>query len=332
MRVLTDGLDEELTKLLKNKQVSKVDIATAWATEGDALVALEEHKKRRKGKLTVRTMAGFDGYHTTPGALRRLSKLGEVRLVEGDKGMFHVKVYLFAGSRGSFAWIGSANFTGKGFASNEELLYETRVTAKLQEWFDRRWAKIGVQPDQPERYCENWDAPGVPMRGVTDDREEDGRSSDLDVNDEAEVIVFVQEGPRPPPLVDGGKGKRKPAHGVVRIGGRRLPYRSAQECLPIVMEALQQRDPRFLWRCVGNPRFRKNGESRYIARSQSALGSENFSKYATKMNNGWWLSTKTQTREKWNLIIAAADIAGVEVKVDGEMWQAERRGNVKVGF
>ena len=329
MRVLTDGLDEELTKLLKEERVSKVDIATAWATKGNALVALEEHKERCEGKLTVRTMAGFYRNQTDPCALRRLSKLGEVRLVEG---MFHVKLFLFTGSHRSFAWIGSANFTGAGFGSNEELLYETRLTAKLQEWFDRRWAKVGVQPDQPERYCEDWEAPDVSMLGVTEDEGEHGRSSDLDVYDESKVIVFVQEGPRPPPLVSGGKGKRKPAQGVVIIGGRSFPYGSAQECLPVVMEALQQRDPRFLWRCVRNQRFRKNGKSRYITRNQSALGSEHFSKYATKMNNGWWLSTRTQTQEKWKLVHAAANIAGMEVKVDGEMWQAERRGNKEVGF
>ena len=66
MRVSTDGLDKELAQLLKKRRVSKVDIATAWATESGALEALEEHGKRRKGKLVVRTIAGHSGNRTTP--------------------------------------------------------------------------------------------------------------------------------------------------------------------------------------------------------------------------------------------------------------------------
>lgn len=64
MRVLTNRLDKELAKLLKNRRVSKVDIATAWATESGALDALEEHKKRPESKLVVRP--SLDTPETTP--------------------------------------------------------------------------------------------------------------------------------------------------------------------------------------------------------------------------------------------------------------------------
>lgn len=330
MRVLTKGLDKELTELLRTGQVSKVDIATAWATEGGALDALEEHKKRCKGRLTVRTMAGFAGNHTTPGALKRLAKLGKVRLVHGDNGIFHVKLFLFAGSRGSYAWVGSANFTGPGFESNEELLYQTKETEKLQEWFDRRWAEIGAQPDQPSSYCENWEPPGVPMRGVSP--KEPRQPPEQEVNDAPNVIVFVQEGTRPPADIEGNT-HRAPAEGVVGIGGERLRYESAQECLKVVLEALQQRDRRFLRKCEKDSRFHKRGgNNHYIARNKAGLGSEHFQKYPLTMDNGWFLSTQTQNQEKWKLILAAADVAGLEVRVDGKMWQAERRSKREVGF
>ncbi len=37
--------------------------------------------------------------------------------------MFHPKVYIFTGNEGACAWIGSANFTGAGFARNEEAVH-----------------------------------------------------------------------------------------------------------------------------------------------------------------------------------------------------------------
>ena len=332
MRVLTSGLDKELTALLKKQQVSKVDIATAWATEGSALDALEEHKKQCKGKLTVRTMAGYSGNHTTPSALKRLAKLGKVRLVDGDNGMFHVKLFLFHSSSGSLAWVGSANFTGSGFGSNEELLYETTVTGKLQEWFDRRWRKIGAQSDQPRSYCDEWVPPDVPMQGVNDERKVKGRPPRRDTHDVPKMIVFVQDGVRPPPHVKRGNGKRFPPHGEVEISGDRIRYESAQECLKIVLEELQQRDRRFLERCEKDQRFhRRGGNSHYIARSESDLGNERFRKHAWEIRGGWWLSNQTHTPEKWKLILAAADVAGLKVEVDGKRWQPEE-GKHEVGF
>lgn len=338
MRVLTNELDKELTKLLKNQQISKVDIATAWATEGNALDALEQHKKRRKGKLTVRSMAGFTGNHTTPGALKRLAKLGEVRLVDGDTGMFHVKLFLFAGPRGSFAWVGSANFTKRGFESNEELFFEIKVTGKLQEWFDLRWKEIGAQPDKLAAYCKGWQKPDpmrleVPEADAVRNIVDDGAKEQEQPSD-GKLIVFVQEGKRPPPDVEGGNGKRFPPHGKVEIGNSAYGYTSAQECLKVVLEALQQRDSSFLRRCSTDDRFHKRGKSRYIARTKPGLGSEAFRKWAWRMRNGWWLSNKTQTREKWKLIEAAADVAKLRLEVRGGMWKAERsaKDDDEVGF
>ena len=342
MRVLTKGLDKELMELLTNRRVSKVDIATAWATEGDALNALEDHKKRRIRQLTVRTMAGYSGNHTTPGALKRLAKLGNVRLVDGQDGMFHVKLFLFHGPGGSVAWVGSANFTGPGFGGNEELLYETKVTAKLQEWFDRRWKEIGAQSDQPAAYCKRWKKPEHPLLGVDPDPKKQGRQPDRHATDEPKIIVFVQKGKRPPPAIEGGNGKRVPAGGEVRIDGKRFPYEAAQECLKIVLEALQQEDQRFLAKCEKDRRFHRGKNSHYIAQREAGLGNKRFREYSQPIGeSGWFFSTHTQTQEKWKLIEAAADVAGLKVEVkrllrgklvNGKMWQAETRARREVGF
>ena len=100
-----------------------------------------------------------------------------------------------------------------------------------------------------------------------------------------------------------------------------------------MLEALQQRDRRFLRKCEKDSRFHKRGGNNYyIARNKAGLGSEHFQKYPLTMDNGWFLSTQTQNQEKWKLILAAADVAGLEVRVDGKMWQAERRSKREVGF
>lgn len=315
MRVLTNELGKELAKLLEEPWVSKVDIATAWATEGSALNALESTKR----KLAVRTLAGFSMNQTTPGALERLAKLGTVRLVEGSTGLFHVKLYLFRGSRRSIAWVGSANFTGPGFRGNEELLYETEETDELQAWFNDRWKKAGSQPDRLAAYCRDWVKPDVPMPG----------ESPPDFVTEAEVIVVEQEGPRPPNPVRKG-GRRAASKGVVIIRGERYRYSSAQQCLKVVLDVLQKTDESFLTRCRADPRF--HGETtHYIGKTRRDLGTEAFGAYATKLDSGWLLSSQTQTQDKWALILAAAEIAGMSVQ-HGEMWQAEENAKTKVGF
>lgn len=314
MRVLTSGLDEELARLLGKRWVSKVDIATAWATEGRALDALVSTKRQ----LRVRTLAGFAGNHTTPGALKRLAKLGPVRLVDSNAGLFHVKLFLFRGSRRSLAWVGSANFTGPGFGRNEELLYETEDTDELQDWFNRRWKEIGSQPNQPAAYCREWERNDAPMLGVNDDG--------------ATVIILEQKGARPPERVQGGSGRRNASRGWVTIGSDRYSYTSAQNCLKVVFDVLQQKDPSFLRQCRRHRDFRRD-QTRHVARNPQGLGTAAHRKDPTLMGSGWWLSSQTQTQEKWAMILAAAKIAGMSVE-HGDMWQAEGEGiaQTEVGF
>lgn len=337
MRVLADNLAEELVTLLKDWSVSSVDIATAWATEGRALDALADLQRRRKRKLSVRTLAGYSGNHTTPAALERLSKFGEVRLVNDKAGLFHVKLLIFRSSRKSLAWVGSANFTGPGFDGNEELIYETEDTQELKDWFDKRWEKVGPQHNELAKYRKEWKRPAVPLRGVTGGRVRNSSStpnqSSRRVTAKRTIVVFEQEGVRPTPYT--GKGqKRQSPRGRITIGNKHYPYDSAIGCLKIVLEDLAQRDSGFLKRCWDDPRFHTRGRrTHYIARSRSDLGSEHFGISAKELNSGWWLAGQTQTQRKWQLICAAADIAGLRVRVKGTMWQAEGQlGANKVGF
>ena len=233
MRLLTAGIDSEFARVLKDKQVQRVDIATAWATEGPGLDALERAVKQQK--VRVRTLVGIAGGHTTPDALKRLCKLGNVRLVEGH-GLFHVKLYLFHKASTSSAWIGSANFTGPGFEKNEEVLLEATNTTEAAGWFKNRWKEVDADWSRRrlKEYCKRWKPPTT---SPPDDVDVDGPTR-VEADDR---IIFVQKGERPPPLVEGNRrGKR--IEGSVVVAGRSFVYESAQQAQKIVFDELQRRD------------------------------------------------------------------------------------------
>lgn len=123
---------------------NRVEIATAWATNGPALELL--CKAVEVEGVKVRAVVGTYGNATHPDALDRLNSIGTLRLAESDGAMFHPKVYIFHGSDASRAWIGSANFTGGGFDRNEEVVHETDDVAGAAVWFARRWRACGRLP------------------------------------------------------------------------------------------------------------------------------------------------------------------------------------------
>ena len=330
MRLLTAEIDSEFARVLKNKRVQRVDIATAWATEGPGLDALERAAKRRKktkgkgkGKVRVRALVGIEGDHTTPDALKRLCELGEVRLID-DNRLFHVKLYLFHRANTSSAWIGSANFTGRGFRKNEEVLLETTNAAEAVDWFKNRWKKVDADWSRRrlEEYCKTWKPPTTPPPDGVDE------PTHLGADDR---IIFVQKGGRPPPLDKGGKKGTRP-RGTVIVAGQSFPYRSAQQAMKIVLDELQRRDDSFLGKCDKDEEFHRD-MTHFIARTKEGLGTRHFRRYAKKIGDGWgWMSTQTQTQEKWELIQRAAKNAKLRVKVKGEYWEAESNARVKVGF
>lgn len=164
-RFLTDRkLLSEFKKQLDSAE--RVDFASAWATEGPALKALAE------GTYPVRALVGLQHGVTTPAALQLLKEACDLRIVVPGARLFHPKVYLFHRRRSAIAWIGSANFTGKGFASNdkgnEEAVFETHVVPAIADWFERCWDKAGpLDKDVLERYCEGYEHP---KRGALDER------------------------------------------------------------------------------------------------------------------------------------------------------------------
>ena len=139
MFLTTDKLRSRFADRLAGS--NRVDIATAWATRGPVLDLLCKAATERGVK--VRTIVGTYGYATHPDALERLRDIGTLRLVEGSRAMFHPKVYIFSGRRGARAWIGSANFTGAGFARNEEAVHETQDLDDAVDWFKGLWKACG---------------------------------------------------------------------------------------------------------------------------------------------------------------------------------------------
>ena len=147
----------------------QVDLASAWATEGPALTALQHADACR-----LRAIVGLTGNATTPGALDALDEIGDLRLADGVR-LFHPKVYVFellGGNR--IAWVGSANFTGMGFGGrvgNEEAILETRspqATRQIAEWFERRWQEAGPLDElQLAKYRQRY---RPPERGWLDER------------------------------------------------------------------------------------------------------------------------------------------------------------------
>ena len=149
---------------------SHIDIATAWATCGDHLDLVSGAVE--KTALKVRAIVGVSGNSTHPEALEKLDQIGDVRLVAADR-LFHPKLYIFRCADDQQcirAWIGSANFTSRGFgsrrsrtvlgSSNEEIMLEVSPghgARELARWFQERWGRCEpLDPNAIKDYRRNW--------------------------------------------------------------------------------------------------------------------------------------------------------------------------------
>ncbi len=145
---------------------NRLDLVSAWATEHSGLRLLEE---RAKQGLRVRAIVGLWNYITEPEALRRLDRLGKLRLAGGGR-RFHPKVYLFRGKSRTVAWVGSANFTAGGFAINEEAVFESEDTDSVKRWFKNLWRECGRLDenaiDEYERARNKNPPPPQPLAGT----------------------------------------------------------------------------------------------------------------------------------------------------------------------
>ena len=185
--VMPKRLDPDAPVLLASDQLlsrfrellasaTRVDLATAWATEGPALDALREVARRLRKPCIVRALVGLRGNATTPEALEELHRIGKLRVVEEGR-LFHPKLYLFHQTKGGgVAWVGSANFTGMGFGGdrgNEEVVVETRATRQIGEWFKGRWSQ--AEPLKEGRLATYREQYRAPERGWRDERLGSGR-------------------------------------------------------------------------------------------------------------------------------------------------------------
>ncbi|MDE0125507.1 MAG: phospholipase D family protein [Bryobacterales bacterium] len=159
---------------------TRVDIATAWATDGKHLRILAD-AARSNGGMRIRAIVGTAGNATHPDALERLNRItaGDLMIIGKGRRLFHPKLYLFRrnknGTAGSCAWIGSANFTRMGFGihakSNEEIIMEMgpgEEADALADWFRERWDPCAMDrsvTDVIRRYTEAWNR-NPPPRAV----------------------------------------------------------------------------------------------------------------------------------------------------------------------
>ena len=152
-------------------------IATAWATGGEQSTHIPEgHEPEVPRPLKVRAIVRTSGNTNHTDALEERYRItnGDLRIVRDGNRMFHPKLYLFRrqtnGRVVSQAWVGSANFTRRGFgggedASNEEIIVQLgpgKTTYGLAKWFRKRWDECSTDPpvrNVIDRYTENWNPP-----------------------------------------------------------------------------------------------------------------------------------------------------------------------------
>ena len=133
MLITGEKIPNRFSKNLKG--ATEIDIATAWMTPNRGLCALQ----RRKPSPRVRAVVGLSDNITDPDALRTLAGMrAELSTPYKRRQRFHSKVYIFRSAEKSIAWIGSANFTCRGFGGNEkvpgneEALFETSDTKAVE--------------------------------------------------------------------------------------------------------------------------------------------------------------------------------------------------------
>ena len=169
-RLLSKNLDGEFKERISESK--EVAIASAWMTCSDALTAL------LNSPCDAKAIVGIHGNATTPASLQAFISrfhLSNLRIV--DRGaVFHPKLYLFRRQgRSTVAWVGSANFTGGGLETNQELVMQLeggRPTAQLEEWFNNLWRTLPSSRTAKllAQYCETWEKPNRYLADIVQTR------------------------------------------------------------------------------------------------------------------------------------------------------------------
>lgn len=138
---------EKLEPIFKDlfSNSKQVCIAIGLISEGKAK---EIDRLARKYDTDIYLIVGID-MPTPNSALRALMKAEcnnknlKVRYYSEDN-FFHPKVYLFENRDEKIAFVGSANYTERGFSSNSELTLQTTNVSdckQIQKWFNGLWKK-----------------------------------------------------------------------------------------------------------------------------------------------------------------------------------------------
>ena len=316
MTIITQkSLLDSLRRRLKS--CDHFDLATAWATHGDPLAEVENAAERG---VKVRALVGlYGGNVTTKEALSVLKEKCQLRVVP-PKVMFHPKVYIFTYRNGrKAAWVGSANFTGKGFGHNKEVILEVssrRLVSNVQEWFEEQWASYEWAENVYSEYLANY----IPRKDEFDQRHDSRRNR--------------QNPPRPPieNMSSLTKIVFRPArsktgsnlHGEIDyfVKGARTPsqarYTSAAKGLHNVLSVLASTADlggRFLNDCSHNvPSFqreeRANGTVwKRLENIENVVWDRSRQIPAQNIFGEWWLSQDTTTDTKWGMVRGAVEAA-----------------------
>jgi len=121
MKLLTKSKEfkKEFKKLMST--YSKFFWASAWASAGNEFELFNLLKKYSKKIEKIVIGTSFD--HTNPEFIQEFINHKNVKFVEKNRDLFHLKIYLFRNSEEEYViLIGSMNFTSAGFNTNIESL------------------------------------------------------------------------------------------------------------------------------------------------------------------------------------------------------------------
>ena len=306
-------LTENFTSVFRRRvnTAVKVQIASAWLTESDALNALLERKALCE--LQLQAIIGISGNATSPDGLSCLARgfgWESVRLA-GDGPLFHPKLVLFHYPRKrTLAWIGSANFTGHGMCVNTELMLETddeKTVAAMEGWFDIEWKRPRRDAkEQFEEYRKRHKPP----------HPNEGDRGGAPSNERPIKLVFHSNG-------KGAKGYK----GVCRVltpRGRpneKFDYDSHVDAVEKVVGSLTQgwqdsvmleRIERKGYKINGKPLLSSQEDGTYKKPSSDARKA----KIAQVGDGKWWICHDTNSKQKRNFISSVAEICEVDVEWD----------------
>ena len=318
MLIHTEQIPHRWKQLLDKS--NKVDIVSAWVTDGIAFRYLIEATKRDENPLEVRVIAGIDDHITTPRALTELMEHEHAELRIGESKtpnrIFHPKAYLFTTfDNEHVAWIGSANLTGAGFGGNEgndEIIVEISETDKLQSWFDDNWKKFSpLDKERLKNYC-------CSFSGKSKEELPDDNTFNTDIKEITFDILSVKKR-----VTKGMLTFRYMSNKIEEIP---YGYNQSIMIIELILKKLSQDwlDVQFL-DLVGKKGLRikyRHGTYPIVARNRSEVIHRElragFPKLAPKkLNSGnWWLCRDLDHEDKVSFLRSLADLANVEIQFD----------------